>query len=130
MSIEGYMLLFQVPNATCLDSPLPYSKISFELTGRNRVFWEVQQELNEWRPLKNVPKCWSLIQQLLCSVYLPECHDNQGSNKSIALVSQQLCRAVQGPCRIVKDLFPDGWPQFLQCQNDQVFRCLKTKLLT
>ena len=110
-----------IPNATCLDSALPYDHISLDLTGQDRFFWEVQQELNAWRPLKNVPKCWSLVQQLLCSVYMPKCQQNDEGQYSVALASRQICRATRGPCRIALELFPNGWPEFLRCNNTAVF---------
>lgn len=103
-----------VPNVTCFGTPLPYDTVSFELTGLERI-WQAQSKLKEWTRLQNVPKCWAVIQPLLCSVYLPKCRDSQ-----VDRIGHHLCRVTRGPCRIVEQW--EGWPEFLRCNNTEVFR--------
>jgi hypothetical protein len=34
---------------------------------------DVRDRLVQWSGLRFVPKCWEVVQPLLCSVYLPKC---------------------------------------------------------
>ncbi|KAK7895353.1 hypothetical protein WMY93_020678 [Mugilogobius chulae] len=63
-----------------------------------------------WSGLRNAPRCWSVIQPLLCAVYMPKCE-----NGKVELPSQSLCAATRGPCSIVDR--ERGWPNFLTCDK-------------
>ena len=104
-------------NLTCLGTPLPYKSTSFAFSGSSNNL-NVQEQLELWEGLKNVPKCWSAIQPLLCSTYYPECQ-----NGRISKVPYQLCKVVKNPCRIVDKI--QDWPLFLHCKNDSVFTTSK-----
>ena len=104
-------------NLTCLGTPLPYKSTSFAFSGSSNNL-NVQEQLELWEGLKNVPKCWSVIQPLLCSTYYPECQ-----NGRISKVPYQLCKVVKGPCRIVDKI--QDWPLFLHCKNESVFTTSK-----
>lgn len=60
--------------------------------------------------LRNAPRCWSVIQPLLCAVYMPKCE-----NGRVELPSQSLCLATRRPCSIVDQ--ERGWPEFLKCDK-------------
>lgn len=60
--------------------------------------------------LRNAPRCWSVIQPLLCAVYMPKCE-----NGRVELPSQSLCLATRRPCSIVDQ--ERGWPNFLKCDQ-------------
>lgn len=60
--------------------------------------------------LRNAPRCWSVIQPLLCAVYMPKCE-----NGRVELPSQSLCAATRQPCSIVDR--ERGWPGFLKCDQ-------------
>lgn len=60
--------------------------------------------------LRNAPRCWSVIQPLLCAVYMPKCE-----NGRVELPSQSLCLATRRPCNIVEQ--ERGWPNFLKCDH-------------
>ncbi|OXB56061.1 hypothetical protein ASZ78_013143 [Callipepla squamata] len=62
--------------------------------------------------LRNAPRCWDVIQPLLCAVYMPKCEDGQ-----VELPSQTLCQATRAPCTIVER--ERGWPDFLKCTPDR-----------
>uniref|UniRef100_A0A672UH10 Protein smoothened n=1 Tax=Strigops habroptila TaxID=2489341 RepID=A0A672UH10_STRHB len=62
--------------------------------------------------LRNAPRCWDVIQPLLCAVYMPKCEDGQ-----VELPSQTLCQATRAPCTIVER--ERGWPDFLKCTTDR-----------
>ena len=84
-----------------------------------RGIWEVQSELRQWTALlRSVPKCWAIAQPLLCSVLMPECAA-KGAERTVEMVSHNLCRVAQGPCRVVAEL--GGWPEYLKCNNTRVF---------
>ncbi len=100
-------------NATCFDTTLPYNSVSFSFTGLQNK-WNTISRLNDWSVLKSVPKCWAVIQPLLCAVYLPKCEDGR-----VNKVPRQLCSVVQNPCRIVTA--EKEWPSFLDCNNASIF---------
>lgn len=60
--------------------------------------------------LRNAPRCWSVIQPLLCAVYMPKCE-----NGRVELPSKSLCLATRKPCTIVDR--ERGWPDFLKCDK-------------
>uniref|UniRef100_A0A674EPL9 Protein smoothened n=1 Tax=Salmo trutta TaxID=8032 RepID=A0A674EPL9_SALTR len=60
--------------------------------------------------LRNAPRCWAVIQPLLCAVYMPKCDNGQ-----VELPSQHLCQATRRPCSIVDQ--ERGWPNFLKCEE-------------
>lgn len=64
--------------------------------------------------LRNAPRCWAVIQPLLCAVYMPKCE-----NGKVELPSQNLCQATRRPCSIVEQ--ERGWPSFLKCENTDKF---------
>ena len=102
-------------NATCFDTSLPYNSVSFAFSGAQNV-WNTKIQLDKWVALKSVPKCWAVVQPLLCAVYFPKCENGQ-----ISKVSHQLCKVAQNPCRIVTNDKEKGWPPFLHCNNATVF---------
>lgn len=60
--------------------------------------------------LRNAPRCWSVIQPLLCAIYMPKCE-----NGRVELPSKSLCLATRRPCSIVDR--ERGWPNFLKCDK-------------
>ncbi|XP_066525478.1 protein smoothened [Hoplias malabaricus] len=99
---------------TCLGSPLPYSHTSLVLAEDSLSQEEALEKLNLWSGLKNAPRCWAVIQPLLCAVYMPKCE-----NGKVELPSQQLCLNTRKPCSIVEQ--ERGWPNFLKCDSKENF---------
>uniref|UniRef100_A0A670JFU9 Protein smoothened n=1 Tax=Podarcis muralis TaxID=64176 RepID=A0A670JFU9_PODMU len=97
--------------SVCLGSPLPYAATSTLLAGDSSSQEEAHDKLLLWSGLRNAPRCWDVIQPLLCAVYMPKCEDGQ-----VELPSQTLCQATRGPCTIVER--ERGWPDFLKCTTD------------
>eukprot|EP00094_Tigriopus_californicus_P006178 TCALIF_05948-PA protein Name:"Similar to SMO Smoothened homolog (Homo sapiens)" AED:0.09 eAED:0.09 QI:0/0/0/0.33/1/1/3/0/947 len=112
-SVRHNVSCLHVTNATCFGVPLPYEFISLDLA-RSPGIWHVTSQLRRWESLRVVPKCWSVIQPLLCAVLMPPC-EGQG----VQLVSHQLCKVARGPCRVVPQLF--DWPDYLQCNDSSIF---------
>ncbi|XP_062990568.1 LOW QUALITY PROTEIN: protein smoothened [Elgaria multicarinata webbii] len=96
----------------CLGSPLPYGATSTLLAGDSSSQAEAHDKLLLWSGLRNAPRCWDVIQPLLCAVYMPKCEDGK-----VELPSQTLCQATRGPCTIVER--ERGWPDFLKCTTDR-----------
>ena len=107
-----------LPNVTCFGNPLTYSHISFDHTGLDKIYEVMSKLSQEWEWLRSVPQCWKAVQPLLCSVYLPRCDE---ADMSVEMVSRHLCRAARGPCRIVGARPEFAWPEFLKCDNGDVF---------
>lgn len=95
---------------TCLGSPLPYTHTSLVLAEDSDTQEEAFEKLTMWSGLRNAPRCWSVIQPLLCAVYMPKCE-----NGRVELPSQSLCAATRQPCSIVDR--ERGWPSFLKCDQ-------------
>ncbi|XP_054656035.1 smoothened homolog [Dunckerocampus dactyliophorus] len=95
---------------TCLGSPLPYTHTSLVLAEDSGTQEEAFEKLNMWSGLRNAPRCWSVIQPLLCAVYMPKCE-----NGRVELPSQSLCLVTRRPCSIVDR--ERGWPNFLKCEK-------------
>nr|ALS19773.1 smoothened [Novocrania anomala] len=100
--------------STCLGISLPYSHTSLLLANDSTNQTTVQEKLTLWSGLKNVPKCWEVIQPLLCAVYMPRCN---GSTNEIDLPSKEMCDITRNPCRIV-ETSDYGWPDFLKCDEE------------
>ncbi|KAL7979837.1 hypothetical protein Chor_008175 [Crotalus horridus] len=79
----------------CLGSPLPYAATSTLLAGDSSSQAEAHDKLLLWSGLRNAPRCWDVIQPLLCAVYMPKCEDGK-----VELPSQTLCQATRRPCTI------------------------------
>ncbi|XP_061494000.1 protein smoothened [Rhineura floridana] len=94
--------------SVCLGSPLPYAATSTLLAEDSSSQEEAHDKLLLWSGLRNAPRCWDVIQPLLCAVYMPKCEDGK-----VELPSQTLCQATRGPCTIVER--ERGWPDFLKC---------------
>ncbi|XP_020783065.2 smoothened homolog [Boleophthalmus pectinirostris] len=95
---------------TCLGSPLPYTHTSLVLAEDSTTQEEAFEKLTMWSGLRNAPRCWSVIQPLLCAVYMPKCE-----NGKVELPGYSLCEATRGPCSIVDQ--ERGWPTFLTCDK-------------
>ncbi|XP_034019485.1 smoothened homolog isoform X2 [Thalassophryne amazonica] len=95
---------------TCLGSPLPYTHTSVILAEDSSTQEEAFEKLTMWSGLRNAPRCWSVIQPLLCAVYMPKCE-----NGRVELPGQSLCLATRRPCSIVDQ--ERGWPNFLKCDQ-------------
>uniref|UniRef100_A0A1A8IIL5 Protein smoothened n=1 Tax=Nothobranchius kuhntae TaxID=321403 RepID=A0A1A8IIL5_NOTKU len=95
---------------TCLGSPLPYTHTSLILAEDSSTQEEAFEKLTMWSGLRNAPRCWSVIQPLLCAIYMPKCE-----NGRVELPSKSLCVATRKPCSIVDQ--ERGWPSFLKCDK-------------
>ncbi|XP_078665081.1 protein smoothened-like [Branchiostoma floridae x Branchiostoma belcheri] len=100
--------------SSCLGTSLSYHFTSTTLANDSTNQAEAHGKLVLWTGLRNVPRCWEVIQPLLCSVYMPKCE-----NGYVELPSYEMCAITRGPCKIVEE--EQGWPAFLQCQDRNQF---------
>lgn len=103
-----------LPTTECLGISLAYN-----LTAPGAIFGssqmaEVLRELSLWKALYKVPDCWDAIQPLLCSAYLPKCHQN-GSDHHVELLDYAQCESVKERCAVL--LEANVWPEFLDCDK-------------
>ncbi|XP_053643135.2 protein smoothened isoform X2 [Cherax quadricarinatus] len=101
--------------STCLGVQLPYMHTSLALTGlpNQRI---AREHLELWSSLRNIPRCWAVVQPLLCAIFFPRCDNN-----SLELPSQEMCVITRGPCRLVEH--EREWPDFLLCREDYPHKC-------
>ncbi|XP_077990386.1 protein smoothened-like [Glandiceps talaboti] len=100
-----------VTSDTCLGTKLSHSYTSTILANDSSSQDEIRAKLAMWKGLQYVPRCWEVIQPLLCSVYMPKCE-----NGFVELPSLDICTVTRGPCQIVES--ERGWPSFLQCDQN------------
>lgn len=98
---------------TCLGAKLSYDKTSVHLT-----FYETQNEIQTqlelYKELINVPKCWAVIQPLLCATFMPKCEKILG-NDMVYLPSYEMCKITMEPCAILYNT--SYFPSFLKCNT-------------
>ena len=97
---------------TCLDVQLPFTHTSLVMAQDSNSQEDVQEKLDLWEGLRSVPRCWEVIQPLLCSVYMPRCDDEKNV---LELPGVELCERTREPCKIVEN--SEGWPDFLKCDQ-------------
>ncbi|XP_003747064.1 smoothened homolog [Galendromus occidentalis] len=103
-------------NLTCFHNTLSYSSTSLELVDDVENLLSVDEKLEQWKTaLSRIPRCWRLVQPLLCSLYRPPC-----TNGSVPLPSYILCDRARTACRIAATRGIQ-WPHFLSCERD-IFR--------
>ncbi|XP_068242026.1 protein smoothened isoform X2 [Palaemon carinicauda] len=97
-------------NTTCLGVQLPYTHTSLALTrlANQRI---AREYLNSWSSLRNIPRCWAVVQPLLCAIFFPRC-DN---TSKVQLPPKEMCTKTRAPCEIVEK--EKVWPEYLKCQD-------------
>ncbi|OQR71892.1 smoothened-like [Tropilaelaps mercedesae] len=111
-------------NLTCFGSPLPYTSTTIELVDDAGNQRDVEERLSHWEVnLRQLPRCWPVIQPLLCSLYRPPCKNN-----SVHLISAKLCEAARRACSIIMPTDSVEWPHFLRCEQDIFSRACKSEM--
>jgi hypothetical protein len=98
---KGACQPLQTTTTNCFGVPLPYTMTSPELVNENftqqqlhvcyilflslnlimcneihKIYGHGQSEMMRWEGLRSSPRCWSVVQPLLCSFYFPKCQDD------------------------------------------------------
>ncbi|XP_031627808.1 protein smoothened [Contarinia nasturtii] len=108
----------RIQTNTCFGSKIPYKYTSGQLSEEGNQESNIKK-LNQLEALRNVPKCWEVIQPFLCAVYLPKCTKSKGK-EYVYLPSYEMCQATVEPCRVLYDT--DFFPSYLKC-DEKVFPC-------
>lgn len=103
-------------NSTCLGANLPYDHTSVHLTFFDKQE-QIDNQLELYRELVNVPKCWAVIQPLLCATFKPKCERILGEDY-VYLPSYEMCKITLEPCAILYNT--SFFPSFLKC-NETLF---------
>ncbi|XP_066597642.1 protein smoothened [Prorops nasuta] len=104
----------QMQKNTCMGTKLPYSTTTLDLIPEYTTQESVEEKLYLLQGLRHIPKCWTVVQPFLCSLFMPKCINN-----TVYLPSEEICKLVSGPCRI---LFNHTiWPSFIKCDNTELF---------
>lgn len=95
----------QLKNKTCLGVQIPYTTSSNDLV-RNISFKDgTFPPLNHWQHFRAIPKCWEVIQPLLCSIYYPKC-GKENNDRYVDKPSRALCDSIVEPCKILGSKLP------------------------
>ncbi|GBP16703.1 Protein smoothened [Eumeta japonica] len=98
---------------TCLGAKLPYNQTSVHLTFYDTQL-QIQAQLETYRELINVPKCWAVVQPFLCATLMPKCENILG-NDMVYLPSFEMCKITMEPCAILYNT--TFFPSFLKCNK-------------
>ncbi|XP_059052544.1 protein smoothened-like isoform X2 [Achroia grisella] len=98
---------------TCLGTKLPFDKTSVHLTFYDNQN-QIQIQLELYKELINVPKCWAVIQPLLCATFMPKCERILGQDM-VYLPSYEMCKITMEPCLILYNT--TYFPSFLKCNT-------------
>lgn len=99
-------------SSQCLGVNLDYSHTSTDLANDSSTLSDIQANLEAWSGLQGAPRCWDVIQPLLCAVYMPRCNDSQ-----VNMYPKELCLKTREPCKIVPESNGGKWPHFLDCDQ-------------
>ncbi|EDS37618.1 smoothened [Culex quinquefasciatus] len=102
-----------IRHKSCLGSPLPYASISLDLTDSFSQE-QTHDKLYQYNALRNVPKCWAVIQPFLCAVFTPKCEKING-REMVYLPSLEMCKITLEPCRLLYNT--SYFPEFLKCNE-------------
>ena len=72
---------------------------------------DVYRDLEEWSRLRFLPRCWEVVQPLLCATFLPKCTND--TQNSVELPGYDLCAITRDACAIVGE--NNVWPDYLNC---------------
>jgi len=100
----------------CFGQAIPYQLTTLDLTTSYSQMASLEK-LISYQALKQVPKCWSVIQPFLCAIYFPKCEKINGTDM-VYLPSLEMCKITMEPCKILYDT--DYFPDFLKC-NETIF---------
>ncbi|XP_018905351.2 LOW QUALITY PROTEIN: protein smoothened [Bemisia tabaci] len=98
----------------CMGAQLKYSSTTLDLIDPEMTQEIAQEHLEKWRGLISLPKCWSVVQPFLCSLYMPKCE-----NGTVFLPSVEMCKSVTSACRILAEF--DLWPSYFRCDDNSTF---------
>ncbi|XP_008551333.1 protein smoothened isoform X2 [Microplitis demolitor] len=99
---------------TCMGTVLPYTMSTLDLLPEGTTQDLIAEQLRLLQGLQHIPKCWAVVQPLLCSLFMPKCDNNV-----VELPSQEMCKKILNPCRIVMN--HTIWPSFIKCDNKKLF---------
>lgn len=97
-------------NNVCLGSTLKYSHTSVDLVDISSSVEVQRDNLSQWLGLQGIPRCWDILQPLLCAVYMPKCEDSY-----IEMYRRDLCEKTKDACNVAPELIGGPWPWFLDC---------------
>ena len=104
---------------TCFDITLPFNYTTTEIASDSNDQEEIVKNLEKWRPLSYLPRCWEVLKPLLCHVYMPKCE-----NGNVRLPCRSICMLTRAPCSIVESFHKyGGWPDFLKCERFPLEDC-------
>nr|XP_033205165.1 protein smoothened isoform X2 [Bombus vancouverensis nearcticus] len=104
----------EMQRSTCMGTRLSYTTTTLDLIPEHVTQDIVEEKLHVLQALRHMPKCWAVVQPFLCSIFMPKC-----INDTVDLPSQEMCKMVSGPCRIVFN--HTIWPSFVKCENTDLF---------
>ena len=105
----------ELKSRQCFGITLPYQSTTLDLTNSYSQE-ESLEKLYSYQALKNVPKCWSVIQPFLCAVFLPKC-EKINNLEMVYLPSLEMCKITMEPCRVLYNT--SYFPDFLKCNETQ-----------
>ncbi|CAB3996833.1 smoothened homolog [Paramuricea clavata] len=103
----------------CFDITLPFNYTTTEIATDSKDQKEIIKNLERWKALSFLPRCWEILKPLLCRVYMPKCEEG-----NVRLPCRSVCLLTREPCRVVEQFDSyGGWPEFLKCEAFPLENC-------
>lgn len=99
-------------NASCLGAALPFASTSLAFASGCRTQADAQATLAAWSGLRAAPKCWDVVQPLLCATLVPKCNGSL-----VDRPTRELCLKTHDPCDFVRVANGGAWPELLDCDR-------------
>ncbi|XP_065342940.1 protein smoothened [Cloeon dipterum] len=100
----------------CFGNDLPYTSVSLDLLPNVHSLTGMLEIVESLEILHKIPKCWAVVQPLICAFHLPQCVNDS----VVYLPSQTLCRSALSQCKLLGN-DSSGFPEFLRCSNTTLF---------
>lgn len=108
-------------NTTCLGISVSHSSTSLALTDSVNQK-DMHERLNAFQALRNIPKCWAVVQPFLCALYTPKCEKinttaggKHVTREYVYLPPLSMCTLVKEQCRILNG--SGYFPAFFRCDE-------------
>lgn len=101
----------KLKRTTCMGMALSFNFTTTAIANDSKDQSEIETNLDKWKALSFLPRCWEVLHPLLCRVYMPKCDEGR-----VQLPCRSRCLKTRSPCKVVEK-FQDygGWPDFLKC---------------
>ena len=113
VATSSYQKCVKLKTKSCLGMSLSYDFTTTALANDSKDQNEIEKNLEKWKQLAFLPRCWEVLHPLLCRIYKPKCEAGR-----VQLPCRSSCLRTRAPCKVVEKFKEHGgWPDFLKCDE-------------